>query len=65
MELDEMSKEDFYRLKKVLDRKRIIADILLEAESVHQRQLQQVEVGTMESDNILNQEEQKEEDVYF
>lgn len=57
MELDEMSKEDFYRLKKVLDRKRVIADIALEAESVLHKQQQNVNVNEMESDNILNQEE--------
>jgi hypothetical protein len=49
MELDEMSKEDFFRLKKVLDNKRRMADEVLESNRAELKNLNQ-----MESDNILN-----------
>jgi hypothetical protein len=53
MELDEMSKEDFFRLKKVLDNKKRIADAQLDSQT---KQLK--DVADMESDNILNQAEE-------
>ena len=63
MELDEMSKEDFYRLKKVLNNKRQITDEM--AQKGGAQNSAQQNIRDMESDNILNEVEKKDEDVFF
>jgi V-type H+-transporting ATPase subunit D len=62
-ELDELSKEDFYRLKKVLNNKRRDAEIELIAESKKQSEAG-YKAGEGESDNIFGNEKQ-DEDVFM
>ncbi|CAD8071247.1 unnamed protein product [Paramecium sonneborni] len=64
MELDEMSKEDFFRLKKVLDNKRKIIEKQNQETAKRQIEVEDMNWQERESYDMLA-EEQPDEDVFF
>ncbi|CAD8188125.1 unnamed protein product [Paramecium pentaurelia] len=64
MELDEMSKEDFFRLKKVLDNKRKIIEKQNQETAKRQLEVEDMNWQERESYDMLA-EEQPDEDVFF